>query len=124
MNLAEKTPRCGVLCLHLVEYFLITPWRPLSLGYYSYGLLTPSSNADSPQVQPDLFALQVRLQAGLGVAPEVGNIEALDGDAQLLSQQLHGHLTGQLLQSRHKPPADKERRNREERKRERKEGLG
>jgi len=51
----------------------------------------------SPQVNPDLSALQVWLQAGLLAAPKVGNIQALDGDAQLLGQQLQGHLTGQFL---------------------------
>lgn len=52
----------------------------------------------SPEVDPDLFALQVGLQACLLVTSEVGDIQTLDGNAKLLSQQLQGHLTGQLLQ--------------------------
>lgn len=51
----------------------------------------------SPQVNPDLSALQVWIQADLRAAHKVGDIESLDGDAQLLGQQLQGHLTGQLL---------------------------
>lgn len=52
----------------------------------------------SPKRHPDFFALQVGLQACVIVATEVGDIEAVNGNAKLLGQQLHGHLTSQMLQ--------------------------
>lgn len=54
--------------------------------------------SDSPQVHPDLFALQIWLQACVSIATEVGDVQTVYGNAKLLSQQLQGHLTGQLLQ--------------------------
>lgn len=56
----------------------------------------------SPEVDPDLFALQVGLQACVLVTPEVGDIQAFNGNAKLLGQQLQSHLTGQLLQRKEK----------------------
>lgn len=54
---------------------------------------------DSPEVDPDLFALQVGFQACVSVTSEVGDVQAFDGNPKLLGQQLQGHLTGQLLQN-------------------------
>lgn len=51
----------------------------------------------SPQVQPDLLALQVRLQACISMTTKISHIEAFNRYAKLLRQQLQCHLAGQVL---------------------------
>lgn len=55
---------------------------------------------DSPQVHPDLFTLQIRLQAGIGVSSKVCDIQAVYGDPKLLREELQCHFTGQLLEKK------------------------
>lgn len=56
-----------------------------------------SPNNNSPQINPNLFTLQVRLQTGLLVAAKVGDVQTLDGNAEFPGQQFQSHLTGQVL---------------------------
>jgi len=75
----------------------------------SSGAFTNASRSrGSPQVGPDLFALQVRLQPCVSVTPEVGDIEAVYGNTELLGQQLQGQLTGQVLQGEGGEPANEQ----------------
>lgn len=52
---------------------------------------------NSPQIHPDLLALQVGIQAGVRISTKVGDVEPFDGNPKLLGQQLQSHLTGQML---------------------------
>lgn len=42
----------------------------------------------SPQVDPDLFTLQVRLQTCSLTPPKVSDVQTIDGNTELLGQQL------------------------------------
>lgn len=53
---------------------------------------------NSPEVHPDLFALQVRFQTRFRTSSKVGDVQSIDGNPKLLRQQLQSHLTGQVLQ--------------------------
>jgi hypothetical protein len=46
-----------------------------------------------PNVEPDLTALLVTLELGIGIAPEVGHIELICRDFELLRQELPGPVT-------------------------------